>query len=428
MWVLALLAFSLPGRDVAGTLGSVDFIAFGKILARFIAILAGAAVLWKYRTSPRLRTLADVTLPWGLLFCWAVFSVLWSPMKAVSLGQSGSLAAQLLIAMVIGLLATDRQRILTVIFQINLMLASISLILVCVHMAAPGFSGLERGLLEGSGSTGLVHPTSAGATASLGIVLLTLTRLTWNVRWSRWLLLPGIGVHVALMFLATSRMAFLMTAIVLGLAMLVLLNRVWFAGLTLVLTVLVTLYLSVDPGLTVLESTFGTAAGYLTRNESTESLSSLTGRTELWAAVWSEFTKSPIRGCGYFVTSQDGMLDVWSGPANRTAHNVLLQVLSTTGVVGLLIFGWGGLRLLRRVVPDLARCAEARKVGIFLLLVGCWYAGWGQLCSSFMGPIQPESLVFFACLGIALAVLRSSDDDLRCTDAAILSQPRRRAR
>jgi O-antigen ligase len=162
-------------------------------------------------------------------------------------------------------------------------------------------------------------------------------------------------------------------------------------------------YLCLDPALQIIEMALGSTRHYLMRNESVESLQSLTGRTELWSAVWVEALKAPLHGCGYFVTSQNGLLDVWSGPANRTAHNFALQVFVSTGLIGLLLFAWGLGRIARCAARNLPCSAEGRQLGKLLLVLACWYAGWSQLCASFMGPIQPESIVFFCCLGLSLA-------------------------
>jgi O-antigen ligase len=174
------------------------------------------------------------------------------------------------------------------------------------------------------------------------------------------------------------------------------------AGAILAISSLAAVYLCLDPALQVVEESVDSTTRYLMRHESVESLQSLTGRTALWTAVWIESLKTPLQGCGYFVTSQNGLLDVWSGPANRTAHNLLLQVFASTGLIGLGLFLWGLGRIVRCAVRTLPRSDEGRLVGMALLVVACWYAGWSQLCASFMGPIQPESIVFFSCLGLAL--------------------------
>jgi O-antigen ligase len=258
---------------------------------------------------------------------------------------------------------------------------------------------------------GLVHPTSAGATASLGLTLLALTSVVWRQRRAGWLLAVGAPIHLALLLFAASRTAIGVTFLLLVLIACTMLPRIWQAAMAVVLSSLLALYLFADPAFVFGDSMRNTAFEYLTRNEPTEQLQSLTGRTDLWAAVWQEFLASPIQGCGYFVTSQTGMLDVWSGPANRTAHNVFLQVLASTGLVGFVLFLWGIVRPIRIAARTLTDSEDGRRLGRLLLLIGVWYACWGQLCASFMGPIQPESVAFFCCLGLVVSNADAPTDE-----------------
>src|SRR5437879_3166734 len=71
-------------------------------------------------------------------------------------------------------------------------LACIAGLIVAVHIAAPHLSGLTRDDFEEEVSNGLVHPTSAGATASLGVVLLVGACFLWKWSWSRKVLVPGL--------------------------------------------------------------------------------------------------------------------------------------------------------------------------------------------------------------------------------------------
>ena len=45
------------------------------------------------------------------------------------------------------------------------------------------------------------------------------------------------------------------------------------------------------------------------------------------------------------------------------------------------------------------------RLAVFLTVIGLWYMGWGQLCESFMGPVQPEAVVFFTVLGLAIGAV-----------------------
>ncbi len=404
-WLLALLTFSLPGREGPESLAGLDAVALAKVGGRAGVILAAVWAIAHFWHHPRRRLVGGALLPLLLFLAWAVLSVSWSPLKTVSLGQSASLTAQLVMAALLGLLASRPDDHLRVIFQLNALLLAISSTVLTLHLLMPHVSGLSRDL-AGDGGIGLVHPTSAGATASLGIVLLLLTRLIWKPAWSQRLLFPSLTVYTGLLFFAASRTAMAMTAVLLAAGLLILLHRAALAAAALGACTLGAIYLCVDPGLGLVESTLGSSSHYLMRNESMESVKSLTGRRELWEEVWTEFYGSPLIGCGYFVTSQDGSLDAWGTPGNRTAHNLFLQVLSSTGVVGMALFLWGMGRIAIRAARDLPASSQGRRLGVFLLLIGMWYVGWGQLCSSFMGPIQPESIVFFCCLGLALSGLR----------------------
>ena len=50
----------------------------------------------------------------------------------------------------------------------------------------------------------------------------------------------------------------------------------------------------------------------------------------------------------------------------------------------------------------LAVRADTRRLAAILALTVVWYFGWSLLNESFMGPVQPESVVFFCVLGMAV--------------------------
>ncbi|MGD0901128.1 MAG: hypothetical protein ABR915_25135, partial [Thermoguttaceae bacterium] len=50
-----------------------------------------------------------------------------------------------------------------------------------------------------------------------------------------------------------------------------------------------------------------------------------------------------------------------------------------------------------------AAARGGRPLPLLLAIVAAWFLGWGTLNSSFMGPIEQESVVFFALLGLAVA-------------------------
>ncbi len=179
-------------------------------------------------------------------------------------------------------------------------------------------------------------------------------------------------------------------------------NRVALAAVVAAFSATAITYAAMDPEFSLVSDLVGSTAQYLSRGESAETLQTLTGRTELWQVVWESMLQSPVVGYGYHVTTADGILDVWGRPAFRTAHNLPLHIVASTGLVGAGLFVFGLARPIRRAAATLGRNAERRRLGQLLVIVGGWFVGWCLLSESFMGPLQPESVFFFASLGLAV--------------------------
>jgi hypothetical protein len=400
-----LVTFSLPGREGPSELGDLDLIALAKLGVRGLALCLLVGVLVRCWHWPRRQLVFGRLLPAWLFLAWAFASVVWSPLKAVTLGQASSLLVLVLLSAALGTLWTGPRDTSALLFHLSLALLCITVLILAADRISHEWSGLNRQEHPDEGSAGLVHPTSAGATASLGLLLLVGSWLIWNWRWTRWLVGPGVVAHGLLFYLAASRTAWAMTSLVLTALVVFLAPRLWLAAGVLAVSVVGVLYLALDPTWAALGQGLDAAESVLTRGESAESLQSLTGRTELWEAVWKEYQVSPLIGHGYFVTSRTGLLDVWSGPSNRTAHNVFLQVLVSTGLIGLVLFLWAGANVVWSVVRSGWTRAGADGRLAFLVPVGLWYLGWSQLGESFMGPIQPEAVVFYGCLGLAMSTV-----------------------
>ena len=112
--------------------------------------------------------------------------------------------------------------------------------------------------------------------------------------------------------------------------------------------------------------------------------------------------ESPIKGHGYFVTSETGRLKVWDEWGNWTAHNMFLHCLTTTGVIGaVLFFGSNSLIFLYFVGAWIKKRLPTRLF-VVLATFYLWYLVWGLFNSSVLGPLQPESLLFYSLVGIGL--------------------------
>lgn len=402
-WLFALVCFSLPGRAGPDGVGSLDVVALIKVAIRFAAFAALGMALWSQRRQPHFLVIATCLAPLGVFAAWAIVSTLWSPLKAVSIGQVIGFVDLCLLA---GCVAASWRReddTSRVMMHLNLALLAFSVVILAVHAVSADLSGLNREEWTEEGSSGLVHPTTAGATSSLGLVLLVNAWSLYGWRWSNRLLVPGSLVHALVVLISASRMALLMAAATLfylfvaranlrqkGFAVL----AAAFAGVALVV---------IDPGMEAAHTVIDKALEKFSRGESSEQMQGLNGRSDLWEAIWQSYGDSPLIGHGYFVTSATGEIDVWSGPANRTAHNVTLQVLVTTGLVGCVLWIVGLAYPVWVLWRSRASSPAAARLAQFLAVVGLWFLGWAQLSESFMGPVQPESVVFFSLLGLAVA-------------------------
>jgi O-antigen ligase len=219
------------------------------------------------------------------------------------------------------------------------------------------------------------------------------------------LLVHGLAVHSATLILANNRMSLIATAAI-SLGLFLLFGRRGWRSLAVAAAAVVGLiYLTLDAGLSLAGDAASSLGAYAGRGQSVEELAALSGRAEMWEAIWKSFLDSPLIGHGYFVSSAKGELYVWYEWGNWTAHNVWLQVLVSTGVIGAALVLWGLMRAFGGVFWAAVRgTVDARLAILFASLVG-WYLIWGAANESFVGPLQPESVVFFTCLGLAAGLL-----------------------
>lgn len=437
-YLLALVSFSFPGRAIPDSATSLDLVGLTKLAVRLgiiawfgIQILISIYVHLRIRVSSGqdnvvtylagLKWSSPILTPWLAFAVWALVSLLWSPLKSVSAGQWLGLVSMLVFAQIIYMrIGTNSADVPTygtttrqadpsasrqmIVYLLGQVLFLYSFLVLVVHLSAPEFSGLDRSQYHGVDDAGFVHPTAAGASASLGLVLsVVLLSLGWQGK--AWMVIAGL-VHAAVLFFSSSRAALAMAVLCILLCGMLLLGKqvrgLLFMGLGAVLLIIPI----VDPGFELLETAVRGTSQYVQRGQSSEQLRAVSGRMEMWEAVWKEFVKSPVIGHGYFVSSETGRLAVWNSRANHDAHHIVLQVLVSTGLIGGVLFGWAVLRaiseLLRLMICS-TRGSFDREFGWLFLIIGLWYVGWSQGCVTFMGPIRPESVVFFALLGLLAA-------------------------
>jgi len=420
VWALVLFTFSMPDR--ADGVGTIDIISKLKLAARGVSLLILSVMLLRQFGSLRGSAVMKTLLPFGLFVIWGMVSVAWSPLKSVSAGQIGSFAVLVLLAANIATYWKSNACTSQVFFQLSLVLLFFNVGLVAVRFL---FADLGSAIRS---EDALVHSTMAGANASLGIILLFGARMVWGWRWSRVLLLPGVAVHATQLYLAHSRTAMAATILACTLLYVVFVNRqlIW-AGLLLACCA-AGVYLAFDPAFELMGSVVSSGTEYAERDEHS-SISNFSGRSEMWEVVWQSFMTSPLIGHGYFVSSATGELLVWYEYGNWTAHNGALQVLVSTGLIGGLLMLWGLGRPARIMLASLRQGTETNRLIHFLLVLATWFFVWGTMNETFVGPLQPESVVFFAMLGLgiggALSVLQSANNKSPAAATSYVTLPTR---
>jgi O-antigen ligase len=182
----------------------------------------------------------------------------------------------------------------------------------------------------------------------------------------------------------------------------------------------------VDPSFSSLLDDESTAVQYISRGQTADQIKGVSGRAELWEIIWEEYWKSPLIGHGYFVTSEAGEFRAWYMTANFTAHNIYLQILASTGLIGFLLFAAAMVSLATAFWSLLRFDRLARQVAVMLILIAIWYLGWSLLCVSFVGPVRGESVFFFAFVGVGLgqvARFRHSTANAKATSSSIAVSP-----
>jgi O-antigen ligase len=375
-----------------------------KVAARGVTILAAIASVPFLCRHPRFRPVVVFMLPWLTLGGWCVASTLWSPLKQISLFQSGSFLAVLLMATMLGVVASGPRDLSRVVLALTLTLLSICAGLLALRVGLPQVGALSRTAL------GMFHSTNAGCTAGLGLVMLVAARTLFDWPWTRRLLLPGLLVFVTVLLVANNRMSIMLATALTTALWAVFGNRLGLALAVLAGSVSVAAYLAVDPGLELVTAATGSAGDYVLQGQSNEELGSFSGRTEMWAAIGNSIQQSPWIGHGYFVTSARGEMFVWHDWHNWTAHNLMLQLAATTGFVGVGLFLGSLLWTVATLVQRYMLVPTQRPAILFCAAIGVWWCGWGLLNESIFGPQQPETVVFGLVLAVAATVAATPID------------------
>ena len=408
IWALAYLTFSIPGRIAPDSAESLDIVGLVKFVCRFGAFVSGVLLLSRYigtsKARPELKAFAGL-VPFLL---WAGFSTTWSPVISISVGQLLGMYAQIVLAVLVAVISRNVEVSKRVLGHVVLALTLVSALLMIVHLRTPGMSTFDRDSWAKT-DNGILHPTSAGGNASLGFVLLLYLQMTGALAGKQLYFIVGILMHSSVLLCANSRTALAMALLASAVIVVSLGSRRLFVCLLLMVAFLVPLYVALDPGFSGIAKSLNKSTEYVSRGQTSGQLAAGSGRQELWSVLAAEYTRSPLIGHGYYMTSTTGYVYVWRQHGMLDAHNLWLQVLFSLGAIGFLLFLAGGFRLIHPIFRLRHGTAFQKQRYLLFAVTAIWFLGWGIGCSTFMSSIRPESVAFFSIIGLCVGALYSEE-------------------
>ncbi|WP_267359195.1 MULTISPECIES: O-antigen ligase family protein [unclassified Methylobacterium] len=364
-WAIgAILAFTIVGLNINFRLREIGDVGLdwqnGTKLATWLAVVGVAAA--------RYRTLA-VLLRDPAVACVAVYGILalasaaWSPTPAYTGANAFGLVAALCLAALIAVdLGTVRALRVSVASLCALMLISLAGGVAVPDIAFTPPSDVET-VYRLQGFSG--HPNVLGQQA---VILCLLAVAAWRLR----AVGPAAFLAALALGLATvmaSRSRFALTAFLVGWAFVVLRRRLPLAAAIAI------------PALAAATLVAGIAAvvplpdpdalfGELSRTGSANEITTLTGRTDLWAAAAGRIAERPLFGWGFNGTEGmllDALPKTFVGSAVN-AHNMIVQTLLSLGFVGSIpAFGFLGILVAKAVsAPEPLR----DNITVFVLVNG----------------------------------------------------------
>jgi len=345
--------------DMAGV--SLDWQSFLKL-----SIFLGAFVIGFAHSKKYLKKIKNSpAIPMLLFILWAICTSIYSPIPGYTFGAAFSFLSLFLFILVVTQRLTNRQILYTISFSLGLLIFFSWVAYLLDFEIAYTYNRTSTGQIKRFDGLG-GSSNSMGRLTSLFLLTLFLLHI-YKLSKLKELLVPS-AVGILTLAMTWSRSS--MLALVAVIATFYFRKRPYLLFFCFVFIISLFLYseMKASSGIDSLVLAFS-------RTGSLTEIYSLTGRTKIWAFVWDKFMESPIIGYGYAssrVIIPGGYSSTW-GFTTTTAHNMLLQSLLDTGLIGtslllLTLFNLG-IRWLRNPYP-------VRTMGlIYVLILGLFESG-----------------------------------------------------
>ncbi len=356
----------------------------GVTLGRVAGVLAGLVLLVHGFLARRLRRPPRAALWWGLLVLWCIATLLWATDSDASLARLETVVSLFALYLVAGSYRMSDREVRRV-----LMLAivgGVAAALVVIYGYGAGlvsnFGMVNRGTLVIGGRQS--NANEQAATLLLPFSLALSAMLSRGRSFSRLLAFGALALLTIAILLTMSRGGLIALAVLLFAYLL----RLKIRRRLLVPILLVAVAIPFMPG------------EFFSRVEEAAS-SRGTGRFDIWIAGLHLVKRHPILGVGIgdFPVAYDdvaGYAPIFRG-YHFAAHNMYLDILAETGIVGFALFCgaiWSQMRTLRRAV---SRSHDFGHLGIAIEA-----ACWGVLAMGCSGHIEWSKYTWLLWIAVAI--------------------------
>jgi O-antigen ligase len=363
------------------------------------------------------RALSGPLLTALLVYCLFAFgSAFYSKAFALGVGSGIALLAIAFYAAYVSAWPTERvHRLWLALFATIVLMCVLSVV---TYFVLPGwardFRSAGAGRLNGVTGSG----NSLGSLAAIGMVIGVYAVRTASSR-SHAFLRAFLIVIVAIALSMTqsrSAMIALAAAFIVVFALRSLLTAMVFAGLAAVAT-----WLLLQPQW--LQTAMAAVSSALSRTGRVAEITSVTGRTEIWAALLPTSLASPWIGYGLGsprIVVAEAYVGRW-GDRYESAHNWLLESVISVGMVGtallvvfLVLLAWHLWRLRHRMQllgPAMERADLLMLVCMQRCFVLVLFRGLTE--KGFAGMASPDTVVLAIIAGAVIAVAKATEDTSR---------------
>jgi len=321
---------SRPSEEKGSVEQEMTKVEDGRLDRRLSLFLLFGFAIYSLASRGLSRVRINNALGWFsiLFFLWAFYSLAWSE----AFGLTARRLMVLFMLFVIGLALAERFSVRTLATWIFVATAGYALLGLAAEIAAGTLAPLNSDYRL----AGTLHPNHQGINSAL-LILSGLFLSDTSPRLRKWAI-PAIIIGVTLLLLTRSRTSFISVLAGMTLYLSLRLPRVQkiatiFSSVILLLVALIyvgnTLYPSVQE------------AALMGREDSAETVQSLTGRLPLWQLCLSYVSKRPVQGYGFGAFWNEKNMAKISASENWVigeSHNAYIELALGLGIVGLLLY------------------------------------------------------------------------------------------